>query len=139
MRWLAVSRQLAVSQGNMMTTDCIATVAYAAVSTRRRFLQTLAATSLTAPLVPAALAQAMQKVRVQLGWVPNVQYAGEWVALDRGIFNANGLSVEWLPGGPNALAAPVVLAAGKADLGYSTWFPILDAVMKGNPLVIVAA
>lgn len=107
---------------------------------RRKLLTALAASPALSLLAGRpALAQPLQRISVQLGWVPNVQYAGEWIAMERGYFKANGLDVQTLPGGPNALQAPVALAAGKVQLGYSTWFPILDAVLKGNPLVIVGA
>nr|WP_305123164.1 ABC transporter substrate-binding protein [Roseomonas sp. GC11] len=92
------------------------------------------------PFARAALAQpAPTRVRMQLGWIPNVQYVGEWLAIERGFFAKQNLAVEWFPGGPNALPAPVVLAAGKADLGYAGWLPFLDAVAKGNDLVMIAA
>jgi ABC-type nitrate/sulfonate/bicarbonate transport system substrate-binding protein len=85
-----------------------------------------------------ALAQAA-RVRLQLGWIPNAQYAGEWIALERGHFTRRGIALEWFPGGPNALPAPVVLAAGRADIGYTAWFPLLDAVIRGNDIVMIAA
>jgi ABC-type nitrate/sulfonate/bicarbonate transport system substrate-binding protein len=108
---------------------------------RRRFLQGLAGASpLLAAMAPRpARAQAQQKVRVQLGWIPNVQYAAEWIALDKGYFSAAHVDVEWYPGGPNALPPPVVLAAGKADLAYTTLFPALDAAAKGNDIVMIGA
>ncbi len=107
---------------------------------RRAFVSgLLAATAASAFGAAPAAAQGSRKVRVQIGWIPNVQYAGEWIALDKGYFSANSIDVEWYPGGPNALPAPVMLAAGKADLGYSTWFPILDAANKGNDIVMIAA
>jgi len=105
---------------------------------RRQLLKALAVGPAAGLLATGtASAAPLRHVGVQLGWVPNVQYAGEWVAMERGFFKANGLDAEILPGGPNALQAPVILAAGKVALGYSTWFPILDAVAKGNPIVIV--
>lgn len=100
---------------------------------RRWLLQALALSPL------AAQAQGLAKVRLQLGWIPNVQYAGEWDALKGGLFAKYGVDLEWYPGGPNAPAAPVMLAAGKADIGYTSWFPFLDAVGKGNDLVLIAA
>ena len=87
----------------------------------------------------AAAQTAPVHTRVQLGWIANVQYAGEWIALDRGLFTRYGVQVDWAPGGPNALPAPVVLAAGRADIGYSAWFPFLDAVARGNDLVMIGA
>ena len=102
----------------------------------RRPLLALAA----APFIArGAAAQAPTRLRLQLGWIANVQYAGEWVALERGHFTRQGLALEWFPGGPNALPAPVVMAAGRADLGYTAWFPLLDAVARGTDLVMIAA
>ncbi|MBB5694097.1 ABC transporter substrate-binding protein [Muricoccus pecuniae] len=109
---------------------------------RRRLLAAIATTGLTAPLIlrgaaAQGTAQGLAKTRLQLGWIPNVQYAGEWVALEKGLFRKHGVELEWAPGGPNAPAAPVVLAAGRADLGYTSWFPFLDAVTRGNDFVMV--
>ena len=97
----------------------------------------LAATAIAAAGSPA-LAQAAP-VRFQLGWIPNVEYAGLWLGLEQGLFAKAGVSVQWFPGGPNAPAAPVMIAAGKADLGVTGWFPFLDAVARGNDLVVIAA
>ncbi len=103
--------------------------------TRRSILA--AASLLAAPGV--ARAQAPARLRLQLGWIANVQYAGEWVALERGHFARHGVNLEWYPGGPNALPGPVMLAAGRADLGYTAWFPLLDAVARNNDLVLISA
>jgi ABC-type nitrate/sulfonate/bicarbonate transport system substrate-binding protein len=85
------------------------------------------------------LAAAATKLRVQTGWIPNVQYAGEWLADSKGYFAKAGLDVQFIPGGPNAVPVPVILAAGNIELGYTNWFQFLDAVMKGNDFVMVAA
>jgi len=97
----------------------------------------LAASLLAAPGL--ARAQAPARLRLQFGWIANVQYAGEWVALERGHFARHGVNLEWYPGGPNALPGPVMLAAGRADLGYTAWFPLLDAVARNNDLVLISA
>jgi ABC-type nitrate/sulfonate/bicarbonate transport system substrate-binding protein len=102
--------------------------------TRRAILAT---SLLAAPGL--ARAQAPARLRLQLGWIANVQYAGEWVALERGHFARHGVNLEWYPGGPNALPGPVMLAAGRADLGYTAWFPLLDAVARNNDLVLISA
>lgn len=107
---------------------------------RRELLKLMAATGLLAPLPTRALfATELEKVRVQLSWISNVQYAGDWIALDRGLMQQFGVEVEWIPGGPNALPSPVMLAAGRADIGYATWFPFLDAIEQGNDFVLLAA
>jgi ABC-type nitrate/sulfonate/bicarbonate transport system substrate-binding protein len=92
-------------------------------------------------MLPASrvLSQAKTKLRVQTGWIPNVQYAGEWIADSKGYFGQEGLEISFIPGGPNAVPVPVVLAAGNIELGYTNWFPFLDAVIKGNDFVLLAA
>ena len=37
-----------------------------------------------------------------LGWVPDVEYADLWVALERGYFAQQGIHLKVWPGGPNA-------------------------------------
>lgn len=102
--------------------------------------RTLLPVSLAAAgLLPRAAAAQAQRVRLQLGWIPNVQYAGDWIAMERGHFTRRGINLEWFPGGPNALPAPVVLAAGRADIGYTAWFPLLDAAIRGADVVMIAA
>lgn len=108
--------------------------------TRRDFLTSTAALGAALSL-PAgyASAQTLDRVRVQLGWIPNVQYAGDWIALNRGFMEEHGIDLDWIPGGPNAVSSPVMLAADNAEIGYTTWFPFLDAIDQGNDLVLLAA
>ena len=93
--------------------------------------------SIGAPI--QSVAQDLQKVRVALSWIPNVEYGGLWLAIDKGYFKEEGLEIEHLPGGPNAPKSLVSLAADKADIAYGVWLPFLDAVGRGNDFVIVAA
>ena len=86
-----------------------------------------------------AQAAAGKTIRVGLSWLSNVEYAGIWLGLENGYFNAEGLAVEYQPGGPNAPKPLVTLAAGEADLGYGGWLPFVDAVNRGNDFVLVAA
>jgi ABC-type nitrate/sulfonate/bicarbonate transport system substrate-binding protein len=109
---------------------------------RRGVLKTLAAgASLslgTGAWLPAR-AQSLSPVTVALSWLPNVEYAGLWLAADRGYFREEGLDMKFLSGGPNAPLAPVSVAAGRAEFGYATWLPFVDAVQKGNDFVAIAA
>jgi ABC-type nitrate/sulfonate/bicarbonate transport system substrate-binding protein len=103
---------------------------------RRHFLQGTAAAA-TALAAPAVQAQG-KPVRVAIGWINNVEYAGVWMGLEKGYFKAEGLDVTTLPGGPNAPQPPVTVASGKAKIGYGNWLPYLDAVARGNDFVLVA-
>ncbi|RUU25274.1 ABC transporter substrate-binding protein, partial [Mesorhizobium sp. M6A.T.Ca.TU.002.02.2.1] len=45
-------------------------------------------------------AMAADKVTLQLKWVTQAQFAGYYVAKDKGFYEAEGLDVEIKPGGP---------------------------------------
>jgi NitT/TauT family transport system substrate-binding protein len=84
----------------------------------------------------AATAQA-DKVTIQLKWVTQAQFAGYYVAKDKGFYKEAGLDVTIKPGGPD-IAPPQVIAGGGADV-IVDWMPsALAAREKGVPLVNVA-
>ena len=88
-----------------------------------------AAVSLTAMQASAA-----DKVTLQLKWVTQAQFAGYYVAKDKGFYEEEGLDVEIKPGGPD-IAPPQVLAGGGADV-IVDWMPSALATReKGVPLV----
>jgi NitT/TauT family transport system substrate-binding protein len=91
-----------------------------------------AAVSLTAMQAAAA-----DKVTLQLKWVTQAQFAGYYVAKDKGFYEEEGLDVEIKPGGPD-IAPPQVLAGGGADV-IVDWMPSALATReKGVPLVNIA-
>lgn len=85
----------------------------------------------------AAVAQDTLPLTVQLKWVTQAQFAGYYVAQDKGFYAEEGLDVTIKPGGPDI--APVqVLAGGGADVVVE-WMPAaLAAREKGLPIVNVA-
>ncbi|SVC39197.1 uncharacterized protein METZ01_LOCUS292051 [marine metagenome] len=81
--------------------------------------------------------QAADKVTIQLKWVIQAQFAGYYVAQDKGYYQAAGLDVTIKPGGPD-IATPQVLAGGGADV-IVDWMPSALATReKGVPLVNIA-
>ena len=77
------------------------------------------------------------KVTIQLKWVTQAQFAGYYVAKDKGFYEAEGLDVTIKPGGPD-IAPAQVLAGGGADVMVD-WMPsALAAREKGLPLVNIA-
>jgi NitT/TauT family transport system substrate-binding protein len=82
-------------------------------------------------------AQAQDKLTLQLKWVTQAQFAGYYVAKDKGFYKEAGLDVEVKPGGPD-IAPPQVIAGGGADVVVD-WMPsALASREKGVPLVNIA-
>jgi NitT/TauT family transport system substrate-binding protein len=93
------------------------------------------AAGLTAAL--ALPAGAADKVTLQLKWITQAQFAGYYVAKDKGYYKDAGLDVSINAGGPD-VAPPQVIAGGGADVVID-WMPsALAAREKGVPLVNIA-
>ncbi|MEZ5730948.1 MAG: ABC transporter substrate-binding protein [Paracoccaceae bacterium] len=94
-------------------------------------------TSVLAAGLFASAAQAADDVTLQLKWVTQAQFAGYFVAKDKGFYDEEGLNVTILPGGPD-IAPTQVVAGGGADVVID-WMPsALAAREKGLPLVNIA-
>jgi NitT/TauT family transport system substrate-binding protein len=72
-------------------------------------------------LLATSPAWAADDVTLQLKWVTQAQFAGYYVALDQGFYEAEDLNVTINPGGPD-IAPPQVLAGGGADV-IVEWMP----------------
>ena len=97
----------------------------------------LSAITAGALLAGAASAEAADAVTIQLKWVTQAQFAGYYVAKDKGFYKEAGLDVTIKPGGPD-IAPEQVLAAGGADVVVD-WMPAALAVReKGVQLVNIA-
>ena len=84
-----------------------------------------------------ASAQAADTVTIQLKWVSQAQFAGYFVAKDKGFYKDAGLDVTIKPGGPD-VAPPQVIAGGGADVVVD-WMPsALASREKGVPLVNIS-
>ena len=78
-----------------------------------------------------------EDVTLQLKWVTQAQFAGYYVAKDKGFYEEEGLNVTILPGGPD-VAPTQVIAGGGADVVVD-WMPsALAAREKGLALVNIA-
>ncbi|MCX8227311.1 MAG: ABC transporter substrate-binding protein [Sulfitobacter sp.] len=83
------------------------------------------------------MAHAADDVTLQLKWVTQAQFAGYYVALDKGFYSDEDLNVTIKPGGPD-IAPTQVLAGGGADVTVD-WMPAaLAAREKGLPMVNIA-
>ena len=85
----------------------------------------------------ASVAQAADDVSLQLKWVTQAQFAGYYVALDKGFYKEEDLNVTIKPGGPD-IAPAQVIAGGGADVVLD-WMPsALASREKGLDLVNIA-
>ena len=88
-------------------------------------------------LTMATAVQAAEKVALQLKWVTQAQFAGYYVAQEKGYYGDAGLDVTINPGGPD-IAPPQVIAGGGADV-IIDWMPsALASREKGVALVNIA-
>jgi NitT/TauT family transport system substrate-binding protein len=74
---------------------------------------------------------------VRLGYIPLVDLAGLYVALERGYFAQEGLTIELTPMSGGATILPAV-ASGSLDVGFSNVLSAILARANGFDLVIIA-
>jgi NitT/TauT family transport system substrate-binding protein len=88
-------------------------------------------------MIGASAANAADQLTLQLKWVDDAQFAGYYVAKDKGFYTAAGLDVTIKPGGPDVNPSQVI-AGGGADVVVD-WMPSALATReKGVPLVNIA-
>lgn len=80
---------------------------------------------------------AKQAVTLQLQWVTQAQFAGYYVALDKGWYAEEGLDVTILPGGPDIVPVTRVVE-GKAQFGTTMLADLALAVSRNQPVVSLA-
>ena len=110
---------------------------------RRHFLASagggLAALSLARLTFPEHVtAQDLKKATLQMGWIANVENAGEFVAAEKGYYTAEGLDMTLEPGGPAVSVEPLVVS-GKALVGLSQPDNVARARANGAKLKVIAA
>jgi NitT/TauT family transport system substrate-binding protein len=92
-----------------------------------------------AAVLTSGIAEAQEKVSIRLKWLHQAQFAGYYVAKEKGFYKEEGLDVTINPGGPQLVAENLV-AAGTDDFaqggGMETTLAGRD---KGLPLVAIAA
>lgn len=103
----------------------------------RGMTTTALAGGLAGALLAAGAGQAADPLTLQLKWVTQAQFAGYYVAKEKGFYDEAGLDVTINPGGPD-IAPPQVIAGGNADV-IVEWMPAaLAARERGLPLVNIA-
>ncbi|MEO8289272.1 MAG: ABC transporter substrate-binding protein [Chloroflexota bacterium] len=93
-------------------------------------------TSVSGGSGPATSCSTPDKVKLQLKWLHQAQFAGYYVAADKGYYKERCLDVELLPGGPDVVPSQKV-NTGAADIGIDWVGSLLANRDKGQPLVDV--
>jgi ABC-type nitrate/sulfonate/bicarbonate transport system substrate-binding protein len=88
-------------------------------------------------LITATLAQAADSVTVRLKWLNQAQFAGYYVAKEKGYYENAGLDVSIQPGGSDFPAIQMI-AGGSEQFGVTGADQILIARSKGVPVVAIA-
>ncbi|QLC74229.1 diguanylate cyclase [Pseudomonas sp. LPB0260] len=83
-------------------------------------------------------ALAAEKLRLQLRWLHQFQFAGYYMALEKGFYRQAGLDVQILPGGPQAARPIGALLAGEVDFAIAN-SGLVIARLRGKPVVALAA
>jgi len=86
----------------------------------------------------ASAGPALTKIVVQMDWYPQPEHGGFYQALAEGYYEAEGLDVEIMPGGPNAAITQKV-SQGKAQFGIGRTDDIILGTARGMPLLVCAA
>lgn len=100
----------------------------------KRMVQALAALLLL--LAPVGLAQNLIPINFQSKWFPQAQFAGYFVAQDKGFYAEEGLDVTVLDGGN--VNPTVAVASGNADFGTDWVANILTQRDQGLEVVNIA-
>lgn len=103
----------------------------------RKIVPVLLLMVVLALVMAPASAQDAVKVRFQLKWVTQAQFAGYYAALNEGYYADAGLDVEILPGGPD-IGPQQVVASGSAELG-TDWVGSFLAAREGGADVVHVA
>lgn len=118
---------------------------------RRTFLRRASLTGLAVGVAPSVLLACgddddssaaggdFGTLNLQLNWITNAEFAGSYVAVEEGYYEANGFSeVNIVPGGPDVAVEPAVVA-GQSKFAYTISESMSAAVAEGADLRVIAA
>ncbi|MDF2991133.1 MAG: transporter substrate-binding protein [Microbacterium sp.] len=78
-------------------------------------------------------------INVQLSWLKNTEFSGEYLALDEGYYADNGFSdVTLTAGGSGATSAVAAVSTGQAFVGISGPLQVAPAILQGAQVKIIA-
>ncbi len=105
---------------------------------RRTFLGTAAA-GIAAAATPGFLrrASAASPLNFQASWINDAEFTGYFVAIDEGLYTAEGLDLNYMSGGPDVIPESTLIS-GTADLTLTTPDTTVKAIVdQGAPFKII--
>jgi ABC-type nitrate/sulfonate/bicarbonate transport system substrate-binding protein len=82
-------------------------------------------------------AAATKPLSLQSAWVNDAEFMGYFIAIEKGFYEAEGVSFKYLPGGPDKVADEVLVAKA-CDVALTTPDGTVSAIVKQNaPLKII--
>ena len=96
----------------------------------------IALLSFPMPALAVDTEQSLERVKVQLKWFHQFQFAGFYAAIEKGYFKEAGLDVELIEGGPNIKVTDSV-TNGDAEFGIGNSSLLID-YNNGLPVIAVA-
>jgi ABC-type nitrate/sulfonate/bicarbonate transport system substrate-binding protein len=88
---------------------------------------------------PKAHSHAMTNVHIILSWLPNVQFAGLWVAQQKGWWKQAGINMTFTPWSPSVHPETDVPAKGGNTFGFQSGAAVAIAAAQGVPIRAVFA
>ena len=77
-------------------------------------------------------------IAVQLSWIKNIEFAGEYFATENGYYDKAGFQkVDLLAGGSGSTTAEEIVISGKALVGLSSPIATVPSVLQGAPLKVI--
>jgi NitT/TauT family transport system substrate-binding protein len=86
---------------------------------------------------PTPTSVPLEPVSLQLQWVTQAQFAGYYVALDKGWYREEGIDLKIEPGGPDLVPVDLILS-GARDFGTALLADQVVAVQQGKPVISIA-
>ena len=78
----------------------------------------------------------LEPVSLQLQWITQAQFAGYYVALDKGWYLEEGIDLTISPGGPDIIPANSIVS-GTADFGTGLLADVIVTIQQGQPLTSI--
>jgi NitT/TauT family transport system substrate-binding protein len=86
---------------------------------------------------PVAKKEEIKNISLQLQWFTQAQFAGYYVALDKGWYKDEDLELTIYPGGPDIVPVDIV-TGGSRDFGTTLLADLAVSIQKGKPAVSIA-